>query len=61
MCWFKKKKIYKVVWKYDSTSTVSYTELVKAYDEADAWRLIRKKHSVAITLDSMEETKNGKV
>ena len=55
MCCFKKKKIYKVIWRYDSTSTVSYTELVKACDVADAWKLVRRMHSVAISMDSIEE------
>ena len=56
-----KKKIYKVVWKYDSTSWFSYTELVKAYDEAQAWKFIRKGHGVPICLDSIEEVQHGKV
>lgn len=55
MCWFKKKKIYKLIWKYDSTGNMSYTEIVKACDEAEAWRQIRSRHSVAVTLDSIEE------
>ncbi len=57
MCWFKKKKIYKVIWKYDSISNMSYTELVKACDEAAAWQFVRRRHSVAITMDSIEEVK----
>ena len=54
MSWFKKKKIYKVIWKYDSASTLSYTEIVKAYDIADAWAKIRRMHNVAISLESVE-------
>ena len=54
MSWFSTKKIYKVIWKYDSTSTVSYTEIVKAHDIADAWAKIRRTHSVAISLESAE-------
>ena len=54
MSWFNKKKIYKVIWKYDSASTLSYTEIVKAYDIAGAWAKIRRMHNVAISLESVE-------
>lgn len=54
MSWFSTKKIYKVIWKYGSTSTMSYTEIVKARDIADAWAKIRRTHSVAISLESAE-------
>lgn len=33
--WFKKKKIYKLTWQYDTYSE-PYTELVKAYDPVHA-------------------------
>lgn len=52
---FRKKKIYKVVWKYYSTSSISYTELVKAYDTTHAWEIIKREHSMAISLVSVEE------
>jgi hypothetical protein len=54
MSWFKKKKLYKVVWKYDSTSGIYYTEIVKAYDVAHAWQLIKGAHATSITLVSIE-------
>lgn len=41
---FTKKNIYRVVWKYDSTSRASYTEYVKAKDAAEAWHKIAKQH-----------------
>lgn len=54
MCWFK-KKLFKITWKYGSTSTVSYTEIVKARDIADAWAKIGQGHGIAISLESWEE------
>ena len=55
--WCVIKKLYEVAWKYDSTSTASYTELVKAYDEAHAWKLIKREHGVAISLVDLEEVR----
>jgi hypothetical protein len=49
-----KKKQYKVVWKYGSSSVDSYTEIVKAYDEAHAWQIIKREHAVAIALVNVE-------
>lgn len=54
MCLFKKKKIYKLIWQYDTTSPY-YTELVKAYDQAHAWKIVKQSHCIAITLVSVEE------
>lgn len=55
MCWFKKKKLFKIVWKYDSTSTYTYTEIIKAYDIADAWAKLSSDHGIPISMESWEE------
>ena len=56
---FKKKndyKLYRVVWKYDSTSPMSHAEFVSATNIADAWARIRKSHgSASIHCESIEE------
>ena len=54
MSWFKKKKLSKGVWKYDSTSTMSYTEIVKACDVAHAWQLIKSSHASSVSLVNIE-------
>ena len=54
MGWFRKKKIYKVIWKYHSTSNTSYTEIVKAYDVAHAWQLIKSSHASSVSLVNIE-------
>ena len=41
---FKKKKIYRVIWAFDSQTIITHTEYVKANDAADAWRQIAKQH-----------------
>ena len=55
----KNKKIYKIVWKFSSSSTDSFTELVKADDLADAWALVKMEHSLPISLISCEEIYNS--
>jgi hypothetical protein len=57
MCLFKKKKIYKLTWQFDTPSQYSYTELIKAYDQAHAWAIVKRAHSTAISLVSIEEIK----
>lgn len=52
---FKKKKYYKVVWKYDATSPYRYVEYVKATNVADAWKKIRNQHSLYIHCDDIVE------
>ncbi len=41
---FKKKKIYRVIWAFDSYTSLTHTEYVKATDIADAWRQIAEQH-----------------
>ena len=50
MCWFKKKEeyLYIVEWAYDSITSITHREIVKAKDAADAWFKIAKNHAVAI-------------
>ena len=50
---FRKKKIYKVVWRYDAICS-TYTEIIKAYDMADAWSRVRKQHGIPIDLVEIE-------
>ena len=60
MCMFKKKKLYKtykLVWQYATTSPDSYTELVKAYDPAHAWEIVKRGHGIPISLVSVEEAR----
>ena len=59
---FKKKieyKLYRVVWKYDSTRPEKYAEYVNAADKADAWTRIKRSRCVAIHCDSIEEVKEN--
>ncbi len=54
----RKMKLYQVTWNYDSTDKTTYTDLVRAYDVAHAWSIIKKEHGVPISLISVktEET-----
>lgn len=53
---FGEKKLYKVVWRYDSFCTPT-TEIVAAKDPAHAWKKIKKQHSLSIDLVSLKEIK----
>ena len=62
---FKKKKIYKVIWAFDSLPmTSTHTEYVKAKDEADAWYKIATQHyaidcrSISLVEATPTETRN---
>ena len=48
-------KLYRVVWKYDSTRLEEYAEYVLALDEADAWARVRCSHGIPIHCHSIEE------
>lgn len=57
---FKKKskyKLYRVVWKYDSTRPEEYAEYVSAIDTADAWARVKHGHGIPIHCHSIEEVK----
>lgn len=54
MCWFKKKYIYKVVWRYDSMYAPE-TVYVKAADMADAWKKVQRQHFYSIDCVSIEK------
>ena len=51
---FSKKKLYKIVWRYDSLS-YCHTEIVVAKDPARAWKKIKKEHAINIDLVLLEE------
>ena len=48
-------KLYRVVWKYESTRPEEYAEYVSALDKADAWARIRRSHGFPIHCHSIEE------
>ena len=53
---FKKKKMFKITWRYCAYPAIMpSTECVKAVDISKAWRRIRKQHISDITLISWEE------
>lgn len=55
MCWFKKKNIYKIVWKVESSYRYSYAGYVKAYNAADAYtRLCKQAHVYSLYVESIE-------
>lgn len=56
MCLFKKKKLYKIMWKYGSDSADTYTEIIKAYDIADAFGRVTRLYG-PIFLESWEEVR----
>lgn len=54
MCWFKKKYIYKVVWRYSSMCAPE-TVYVKATDIANAWKKVQSQHFYSIDCVSIEK------
>ena len=46
MCWFKKKEkyLYVVEWAFDSRTSITRREFVRATDAADAWSKIANEH-----------------
>ena len=56
MSLFGKKKLYKIVWRYNAICTPT-TEIVAAKDPAHAWKKIKEQHSFPIDLVSLEEIK----
>ena len=55
MAWFRKKKIYRITWRYVGTRGWSYTSIIKGYDAADAWKRLSKQHSYALDCIELEE------
>lgn len=53
---FGKKKLYKVIWRYDAFC-IPTAEIVAAKDPAHAWKKIKKQHSLSIDLVSLKEIK----
>lgn len=54
MSLFAKKKLYKVVWRYNSFCT-PHTEIVAAKDPAHAWKKVKREHAIHIDLVSLKE------
>ena len=54
MSLFKKKKIYKVVWRYSILCTPDI-DIVKAKDAYSAWKRVERKHPLHIELVRIEE------
>lgn len=54
MSLFSKKKLYKIVWRYDPLCSC-HTEIVAAKDPAKAWKKIKKEHAISIELVLLEE------
>ena len=55
MLWFRKKKIYRITWRYVGDSGRSYTAIVKGYDTADAWKRLSKQHAYVLDCIELEE------
>lgn len=56
MSLFGERKIYKVVWRYDSCCS-SNVDFVKATDAYKAWKKIVRKHAIHIEMVSVKEIK----
>ena len=54
MSLFKKKKLYKVVWRYNILCTPDI-DIVKAKDMYSAWKRVKREHSLHIELVRIEE------
>jgi hypothetical protein len=55
---FKKKKIYCVSWKWYNTSVEALNQsIVKAYDVAGAWKVLKREHPTADYCHSIIEIK----
>ena len=51
---FKEKKLYKLTWSYHEGG-YKYTEVVRAYNQAHAWKIVKRQHPISITLVCLEE------
>ena len=56
MSLFGKRKLYKVVWRYDEFCSPS-VDFVKATDAYKAWKKIVRKHAIHIEMVSVKEIK----
>ena len=54
MSLFRKKKIYKVVWRYNILCTPDI-DIVKAKDVYGAWKRVKREHPLHIKLIRIEE------
>ena len=53
---FKEKKLYRLTWSY-SEGGYKYIEVIRAYNPAHAWKIIKRDHPLAITLVHLEEVR----
>ena len=54
---FKEKKLYRLTWSY-SEGGYKYIEVIRAYNPAHAWKIIKRDHPLAITLVQLEEVRS---
>ena len=55
MWWpFKKKKLYRVVWKHNMPEHTC-KEIIKAADSYHAWRSVQREYAFPVSLASIEE------
>ena len=55
MCWFKKKKLYEIIWKPDSGASYSYSSYIEAHNAADAFSKLRKQaRRCSVYVESVE-------
>lgn len=55
MCWFKKKKLYEITWKPDSSCSFSYSSYIKARNKADAFtKLCKQARRKNIYIENVE-------
>lgn len=58
MCWFRKKKIYLLIWNYyGPNDTMKYSDYIVARDIGEAWRKHKEEHPLATYCISIEEVK----
>lgn len=55
---FEKRKLYKVVWTYDSRCEPEI-EIVKAQDRYSAWKKVKRRHAISILPISIKEIKDN--
>lgn len=54
---FRKTKIFKIIWSYDTPGKYYFTEIIRAADIAKAWKKLRTEHGLPISLIEWTEVK----
>ena len=54
---FRKTKIFKIIWSYDTPGKYYFTEIIRAVDIAKAWKKLRTEHGLPISLIEWTEVK----